>query len=239
VNIDTTTTSGIQRAVQLGFANSGLGDVIVTPLIYNTNDLLQPNAMLMGRFFALFHHPVERAVRVYNDLKISDAEVQSMTLAQYAGSPRAENNFLTRQLSNQPYGELTEEHVKVALEVIRRKFLVGLGTYLKASVYRFERFFRWAYRVNPANQEKCRDAIFYKYGAVAMPAEGSPEWEILSFQNQYDLQLYGYIESLFKEQEQFVNAISGDIRITDATCCECNPPTFPPEGYTCPLALQQ
>lgn len=229
---------GMQRAIQLGFATSGLGDAIITPFVYETNFLLSPNPTLMGRFFALFYHPIERSVRVYNDLKVTDYEVQAMTLDQYASSAKAEDNIVTRTLSNHPYGELTEDHVKVALEVIRRKFLVGLGKHLNASLIRFEQFFRWTYHVNPEYQEMCRDRIIAEHTEVEIPAEGTPAWELLAFKNQYDLQLYGYIESLFPEQEQFVADVPEEIRRADATCCECSPPSLPLEGYECPLAIQ-
>jgi hypothetical protein len=46
LNIDTTTTSGIQRAVQLGFATSGLGNAIATPFIFESNNLLLPKIRL-------------------------------------------------------------------------------------------------------------------------------------------------------------------------------------------------
>jgi hypothetical protein len=56
-------------------------------------------------------------------------------------------------------------------------------------------------------------------------------------QNNFDLQLYGYIESLFKEQAQFVADLPADFRNIDGTCCKCDPPTFPPEGFECPKAI--
>jgi len=67
--------------------------------------------------------------------------------------------------------------------------------------------------------------------------EGSEIWNLLAAQNQFDLQLYGYIESLFKEQASFVEGIPDGFRNVDATCCKCGPPTFPPEGFTCPQSI--
>jgi hypothetical protein len=238
INIDTTTTTGIQRAVQLGFATSGLGNAIVSPFLFETNLLLQPNTLLMGRFFGLFYHPVERAVRVFEQLKETDLEVEFMDLQGYAASTRIENNLLTRTLSNQPTGELTEEHMKVALEIIRRKFLVGLGRFMNASLIRFEQYYHWSFKVNPLYQEQCRNQIIKKDTLVDMPAEGTTNWNLIMLQNQFDMQLYGYIESLFSEQEQFVSDVSKDVRNEEATCCECVPPTLPVgSGYECPLPV--
>ena len=192
----------------------------------------------MGRFFALFDHPVERSVRAFEHMREIDPEVGFMNLQQYAASTKIENNFLTRKLSNHPSGELTEDHIKVALEVIRRKFLVGLGKDIGASFIRFEQYFRWTYKVNPVNQEQCRNGLVQNKTQVEMPAEGGTEWQLIEFQNQFDLQLYGYIEALFAEQAQFVTNISETVRNDLATCCECNPPTVPAAGYACPLAIQ-
>ena len=127
----------------------------------------------MGRFFALFDHPVERAVRVFEHLKATDPEVGFMNLMQYAASTKIENNYLTRKLSNHPSGELTEDHIKVALEVIRRKFLVGLGKHIDASFTRFEQYFRWTYKVNPVHQEQCRSGLVENQTQVEMPVDAT------------------------------------------------------------------
>lgn len=129
------------------------------------------------------------------------------------------------------------------MEVIRRKFLVGLMTEMKETMTRLERFFHWTYRVNPANQEICRDDLLSggsnsnSKNKKDKPEPGSEAWDLLAAQNQYDLQVYGYIENLFKEQEQFFADIPEDIRNVGATCCKCDPPTFPEEGFECPEAV--
>ena len=68
--------------------------------------------------------------------------------------------------------------------------------------------------------------------------EGDPAWELLAAQNNFDLQLYAYIEQLFEEQEAFVAGMPDDFRLVDGTCCKCDPPTYPPEGFTCPVAVK-
>ena len=79
-------------------------------------------------------------------------ELQGWKMEQYATSDIVENNWMTRQLSNQLGGDLTEENLSRANEVVRTKFLVGLMTKVEASMSRFEKFFRWTYHVNPPNQ---------------------------------------------------------------------------------------
>lgn len=248
VNVDTTTVDGILRAKQMGFADSGLADAVVTPFIYEANDLFTPTAK--GRLFTVFRHPIERAISMFYYIQDAhweptyDPELKGWTIAQYAQSSKIENNWLTRQLSNQYEGELTEENLKIAMEVIRRKFMVGLMTKIEETMERFERFFHWTYHVNPPNQEKCREQLMAGGSnrnssgkKKEKPKEGSEDWELLAWQNQYDLQLYLYIEALFSEQEQFVADIPVGFRLVDATCCKCGPPTFPPEGFKCPEAV--
>ena len=241
VNIDTSTHEGISRAIELGYATSGsFGQVVITPYIYETNSLLAPNPTLMGRYFALFAHPVERTVHVYNKLKLTDPEVSIMTFEQYAASTKLENNYLTRKLANLQIGQIGEEHMEIAMEVIRRKFLVGLTKNRADSLLRFEQFFQWTFRMNPEEQNNCISRILENSVTdVVLPVQGSTEWQLIEFQNQFDLQLYAYIESLFTQQEQFVSLIPKDIRTQGATCCECSPATVPPEGFQCPTIATQ
>mmetsp|Transcript_28865 Transcript_28865/g.43366 ORF Transcript_28865/g.43366 Transcript_28865/m.43366 type:complete len:235 (-) Transcript_28865:504-1208(-) len=232
----------------MGFADSGLADAVVTPFIYEANELFTPTAK--GRLFTVFRHPIDRAISLFYYIQVADWEpsyrpdLQEWTLEQYATSDVAENNWMTRQLTNQLEGDLNDDHLALAMEVIRRKFLVGLMTQIGRTMERFERYFRWTYHVNPPNQEACRVRLLQggsntnaSGNKKDKPQEGSEAYELLRLQNMYDLQLYEYIESLFEEQDEFVQDIPADFRNIDATCCKCYPATFPPEGFTCPLAI--
>ena len=171
-------------------------------------------------------------------------ELQQWTLEQYATSEIVENNWMTRQLSNQLGGELTDENLARAMEVVKNKFMVGLMSNIEPAMTRFEKYFRWTYRVNPANQEACRERLMFggsnSNKANKKPlAQGDPAWELLAQQNNFDLKLYEYIETLFEEQESFVQGLPDDFRNVDATCCKCDPPTYPQEGgFTCPQAVK-
>ena len=170
-------------------------------------------------------------------------ELQSWTLEQYGKSEKIENNWMTRQLANQQSGDLTDHHLKVALEVIRRKFIVGTMDKLEESMTRFEQFFRWKFHVNPDNQESCRKRLTgggsnsNASNKKEKPKPGDPIWELIAQSNLYDIQVYEYIESLFVEQAAFVVGIPSNFREIDATCCKCDPPTFPSEGFTCPKVI--
>merc|ERR1712238_81498 len=119
VNVDTITVGGILRASEMGFADSGLANALFTPTA-------------KGRLFTVFRHPVERAISMFYYLQIAhweptyDPSLQSWTPEEYAESDRIENNWLTRTLSNRMEGDLLDEDFNLAIEVLRRKFFVGL-----------------------------------------------------------------------------------------------------------------
>ena len=232
----------------MDFASAGLADTVVTPFLFEINDLMSSTAK--GRLFTVFRHPIERAISMFYYMQIAnweatyDPEVEFWTIEQYAQSSKVENNWLTRQLSNQPAGDLTDDNLIIAKNVIRRKFVVGLVSNIDATMDRFERFFRWTYHVNLPNQELCRRALIEK-GANSnsqgsgkpKPEPGSEEWKALEWQNKYDLELYAFIEELFIEQERLVADVPVDFRNVDATCCKCGPATYPPEGFDCPVSI--
>lgn len=248
VNIDSSTVEGIQRAKNMGFADSQLADIVVSPFVFETNDLFTQTAQ--GRLFTVFRHPIDRAISMFYYIQVADwepsykPELKSWTLEQYAQSDIVENNWMTRQLSGQLGGELTDANLEKAMEVVRRKFMVGLMTKIEESMTRFEKYFRWKYKVNPTNQESCRERLMSggsnsnKANKKPLPQKGEPAWDLLAHQNNYDLQLYNYIEQLFVEQEAFVQGIPDNFRLIDATCCKCDPPTYPPEGFICPEAVK-
>lgn len=247
VNIDSTTVAGIQRARDMKFADSQLADVVVSPFVFELNDLFTQTAK--GRLFSVFRHPIERAVSMFYYIRVADwepsykPELKDWSLEQYAVSDVVENNWMTRQLSNQISGDLSEENLRNAMEVIRSKMLVGLMSKIEPSMTRFEKFFRWTYHVNPTNQEACRERLMgggsNSNKANKKPlGEGDEAWGLLALQNNFDLQLYDYIEKLFDEQEAFVSGMPDNFRNIDATCCKCDPATFPPEGFTCPEAVK-
>ncbi|KAL7536172.1 hypothetical protein ACHAXR_008757 [Thalassiosira sp. AJA248-18] len=247
VNIDSTTVEGIQRAKSMGFADAQLAGVVVSPFVFELNDLFTATAK--GRLFSVFRHPIERAVSMFYYIQVADwepsykPELKEWTLEQYATSDIIENNWMTRQLSNQLGGELTDENLQNAMEVVRTKFLVGLMTKIEPTMARAEKYFRWTFHVNPPNQEACRERLMSggsnsnKKNKKPL-TEADPAWELLAHQNNFDLQLYTYIEALFEEQEAFVTGLPDNFRNVDATCCKCDPPTFPPEGFTCPEAVK-
>ena len=135
-------------------------------------------------------------------------DLQDWTLEQYAASDHAENNWMAHQLSNQMDGELTEDNLRsedchIAMEVLQTKFIVGLMNEMERSVTRFEKIFRWTYRVIPTLQEACRERLVSGGGSNSnkqkykrMPlTEKDSAWSLLAHQNSFDLELYAHIQA--------------------------------------------
>jgi hypothetical protein len=70
INVDATTVAGIDRAAKMGFADSGLAGCVVTPFLYEANALFTETAQ--GRLFAVFRHPVDRAVSMFYYIQVAD-----------------------------------------------------------------------------------------------------------------------------------------------------------------------
>ena len=243
VSVDVTTPVGIERAQALGFAGSGLADTVVTPYVLYANALF--NSKVRGRLFTVLRHPIDRAMSLFRYLPIATwepsyaPELKNWTLEQYSSSRYAENNWLTRYLSGNLVDELSTQDLETAKEVLERKVIIGLMEEMPKSMERFEKFFQWKYRVQPSSQERCRQNYVTKGANVNRRKKqkflpGDKEWELLAKHNEYDIDLYNYAVQLFEEQERLFVDIPDGARHVNATCCKCDPPTFPPEGYECP-----
>ena len=64
VNVDVTTLTGIQNAVDRGFVSNHLADVVFTPLLVDATAKLLNGDGNKGRLFSIFRHPIDRVVRV-------------------------------------------------------------------------------------------------------------------------------------------------------------------------------
>lgn len=231
VNVDPTTPDGIKHAFDMGFADAHLADLTVTPKLYAIDNLFKPESK--GRVISMFRHPIERATSMLNYLKYAEweptyiDEFKTMTLEEYTKSPYVENNFYTRVLSDTMEGSLTDDHYKIALYNLQRKVFVGLLAKLDESIDRFEKMFNWNYNYNPAEQEQCREGYLDK-GAnvgktkfIAVPEEGTEGYELLAWQNQYDLKLYNVVLQIFDEQKSLIAGKAEDYRLVDTTCSLC------------------
>jgi len=97
-------TESIECAQELGFADFGLADAVVTRFLYEVNQLFTTTEK--RRVFTIFRHPIDRAISVFNYIQVADREptynptLKKITIKEFAKSPKIEKICLTRQLSN-------------------------------------------------------------------------------------------------------------------------------------------
>jgi hypothetical protein len=204
INVNVATVKGIERAKQLNLAASPQLDLIATPFFFEASKQLFSNEH-KGRAFTMLRHPIDRSASMYYFLTSDPIETlvsPGMSLVDYAKSDLAESNWYTRFLTGTMDGELTKQHLSLAKEILRTKFIIGLLTRKGESLRRFGLFFEWAIR--DERMEECHGKLLdwdwpnkNKHPPIK---EGSEAWRALMKNNEYDLQLYEFAEELFREQ---------------------------------------
>jgi len=223
VNVDTSTSGGIDRARSMGLVESSMADVIVTQYLYQAATLFNPNQR--GRIFAIFRDPIERASSMYHYLQYAaweptyDPALSQMSLLDYARSERVEHNWMTRILSDTLKGPLNENHLELAKAVVRQKTLVGLLSRKGETVERFKEAFGWHdkypefekvvteedRKLEMTRAEECADKLLHmdwpnKHGHSTIDDTQSQEYAQLFEVNKFDIELYNYAERVFDEQ---------------------------------------
>uniref|UniRef100_A0A7S0BZA7 Sulfotransferase domain-containing protein n=1 Tax=Proboscia inermis TaxID=420281 RepID=A0A7S0BZA7_9STRA len=214
VDVDTTNRPGILRAKEMSLVSSNVQiETLVTPFKYDANKLFDPFEQ-HGRLFSFFRHPIDRAVSLFSCLKYAEWEpsynpaYKDITIEEFAEMELGgENKWMTREFSNQREGELTDEHLEIAIDVCPQIVLVGLLSKRYESMKRFEKYFGWKYKFMPTNKETCRADWLVKGGnknenKLAVHQPGSPAYKSLSKQYHFDILLFDSIdETLFWEQK--------------------------------------
>mmetsp|Transcript_38953 Transcript_38953/g.71401 ORF Transcript_38953/g.71401 Transcript_38953/m.71401 type:complete len:1095 (+) Transcript_38953:195-3479(+) len=209
VNVDTSTHQGIARAKNLNLVSSGLADVVISPLLHDASTLFTPTRR--GRMFTIFRHPVERAASLFYFIQETQWKQPStrndqfadITIDQFYRNGFAENNWMTRFLTNElTKGELTENDLDIAKEIIRQKCLVGLLEEKGETFERIQKYFGW----RPKNEEEqdCLEKklewawpMKHKHPTIE---DGSRAWQLILAANKFDLRLYEFAKELFSQQ---------------------------------------
>eukprot|EP00545_Synedropsis_sp_CCMP1620_P002697 CAMPEP_0119015096 /NCGR_PEP_ID=MMETSP1176-20130426/10553_1 /TAXON_ID=265551 /ORGANISM="Synedropsis recta cf, Strain CCMP1620" /LENGTH=486 /DNA_ID=CAMNT_0006968363 /DNA_START=18 /DNA_END=1478 /DNA_ORIENTATION=- len=207
-NVDTSTPLGLQRAAELGLIPSRIVDVVLTPHVREASRLF--DAHHKGRLFALFRHPVDRVVSLYYFLRMPDQEasiglnVREMSLEQFAAD--ISENWMVRSLTNTVSGPLTDEHLNIAKEILRTKFLIGLLDEKTESLRRIESYFGW--KLPSRVSQTCKNNMFYfepqSKNLHDQLDSSSKEYDALVQRNQHDVDLYEYAVHLFEEQQTLI-----------------------------------
>jgi len=206
VNIDTYSLEGINRAYEMGFAGSGLADVVVTSYFLQATQSLF-NSESKGRAFALLRNPIERAVSMYY-YKIEMGLLDEVTLEEYAKGKGIENNWMTRYLVDHMEGELSKEDLEQAKVVLKEKFLIGFLDDLDESMARFMKYNGWGVNeddIKQMNQENCikllaESGTNKNEVGYSMPKKGTQAYALITWQTQFDLKLYEFAKDIFSLQ---------------------------------------
>ncbi|KAL7466681.1 hypothetical protein ACHAXS_006975 [Conticribra weissflogii] len=117
----------------------------------------------------------------------------------------AENNWMTRFLTNElTKGELTDEDLSVAKEVLKKKCLIGLLEEKGETFERIEKYFGWKPK-NSSEQECLEKKLEWAWPMKHRHfniEEGTDAWYLIANQNKLDLQLYQYAKELFQKQAE-------------------------------------
>lgn len=238
VNVDVCTHDGILDAKKRGFLSPTNPDqpeldfVSTSEFHDAAKNLYSPDHK--ARMFALFRHPIERAVSKFYYLQKATWEPTyntrwaSMSLEEWASRDRGDANWMVRNLigmTGQNQRELTDEDLELAKEIVRTKFVVGIMDKFSESVHRFnillgidesdstnqECMETYTSNKGDSNSERNQEEIKKKnvWNSYEHPeAERNDEtWASLHKIHKFDCDLYKYIVELFAEQRFMFHSI--------------------------------
>ena len=198
INVDATTPAGLERAVRLKLVESSLADVMFTPLVTQAAEIFSTENP--GRLFTIFRHPLERSMGIYQAAKSSDPAIASMSLADYAANELPNNELVRSLVGKSSTDDLTEDDLLLAMEIVRRKFVVGLVGRMEESVIRFQAYFGWVPLLVDGVSQCQKELLAQSDHRVPEPKRGSDAYNIMVGQNRLDLRLYDYALHVYDVQ---------------------------------------
>lgn len=227
INVDASSLQGIKRAIDLRLTDKGAVTglavdpngheepfIVATSRFYDALELFSPHNK--GKLFILLRHPVERVISKYFYMKKATWEssyresVASMSLIEYAKSKYCDSNWVTRRLLDKMEGNLTNDDLILAKEILRRKALILLLDDFPQSVQRLRRYFGWHDEVINQEQAFCMDK-FIKDEPMNVNKDkesvspGSAEWNTVRDRNLFDIELMTFAMQLYIEQGYSLN----------------------------------
>lgn len=197
VNVDSMSAEGLVRARRLELAESGIPEVMYTQLVAEATTVFSQKNH--GRLFAVFRDPLERAVSMYKQAQKLSPQIASMSLSVYA-SARMPDNEVTRALVNKrKFQSLREEDLLFAMEILRRKCVVGLSDRISESMARFHKYFGWNSLV-VGSAAQCEKDLLVHNERLQLPEEDSDAYNNIMAKNNFDVRLYEYARFLFDFQ---------------------------------------
>jgi len=221
VNADTSDNHGIQRAHEMKLVASGLSDVIISSRFLHVASLFDPDHA--GRAFTVIRDPLERAVSTFYYLKSADWEpthkdmYNEMTLMEYIHRDDTGSDWMVRWLTGkQSEPVLTDKDLKLAKEILKKKFFILLTEEMAVGVERLIQYMGWELK------DEYRACVHENVARVSRHNKsihphvdvGSKEYLALKSRNKLDFELYDYALELFHEQWALLSQVSGETEST-------------------------
>jgi hypothetical protein len=144
-----------------------------------------------GRLVGLFYDPIHHLLHDYNR-HTSSHQQHSTTFEQYLST--VPNNFIVRSLVNVQEGSITDNHLEMAKQLVRTKFLVGLVEQPTSSLERFQVYFNWKHE----SPKDCAKNLLARQATDVQ--KDLPEYIEARKANRFDVKLYNYVRQIFQEQ---------------------------------------
>ncbi len=211
INVDLSSSSGIQRAKDLNLVSSNIADIIISPMFEEVVTLFDESHK--GRAFTIMRDPIDRVLTLIRYLNHANHPNASEMNTQFIV-----NNWMVRTLAGKFNTELTTDDLNVAKSVLEQKFVVGLFDEMEDSMKRFESYFD----VTFAAQErgvKCRHSTLKQWqsnnkesseltksekkkssGSTSTSTTTTTSILSLENQNKFDIELYAFAKQLYLRQ---------------------------------------
>jgi len=230
VNVDIASHDGILEAKQRGFlikdGQPHVDFVSTSEFNFASAVLFSPDHK--ARVFALFRHPIERAVSKFFYLQKATWEPTynqrwaDMSLEKWASRKRGEDNWMVRHLVCKGMSEeLTNADLELAKDIVSNKFVVGLQSQFEESVRRFN-LLLGVDNSDPTNSDCINKFTSHEGGSDHSDARnnekeivtknefnsyehphaerGGPAWISLAKIHMYDVLLYRHVLAVYNEQ---------------------------------------
>lgn len=193
--------------------NSELADVLASVRFRYTLSHFGPDKK--SRTFMLFRHPVDRIVSNFHYLAQAtwegnyDPTYDTMTILEHAHSADCPSDWVTRSLlgllENGYQRRLTQDDLKVAKELLRRKVMVLMVGDIGGAVQRLTAYFGW-YDASAEVQGCIQNKLQAKRNNNGHKEveEGSEAWDTIVEKNRFDMELFFYAYELYEDQKKIL-----------------------------------